>query len=136
MIVVDTGVLYSYFVADDPQHRQAAAVLESPGEVCIVSPFVVAELDYFVIRRFGLEAEVTMLDELLDGAYELPALSRLDLASCREVVAHYADKRIGVTDASLVVMADRFSTHRIATYDRRHFASMRGLDGRPFDLLP
>jgi predicted nucleic acid-binding protein len=136
VIVVDTGVLYSYFVADDPQHHQVAAVLESPGEVCIVSPFVTAELDYFVLRRFGLEAEVAMLDELLDGAYELPTLSRLDLASCREVVSHYADKRIGVTDASLVVMADRFSTHRIATFDRRHFAAVRGLDGRPFELLP
>ena len=41
-----------------------------------------------------------------------------------------------MTDASLVVLADRYRTTRIATYDRRHFITMRGLDGRPFELLP
>ena len=135
MIVIDTGVLYAYFVADDPQQEEAAAIVEG-DETCVVSPFVVAELDYFVLSRLGLRAEVAMLDELLDGAYELPALTGLDLAACREVIAHYSDKQIGITDASLVVMASRFNTHRIATYDRRHFTSMRGLDGQPFELLP
>lgn len=136
MIVVDTGVLYAYFDADDPQHAEAAAVLESPDETCIVSPFVVAELDYFVLSRFGLDAEVAMLDELLDGEYELPSISRLDVAACSAVITRYADKRIGITDASLVILADRYGTHRIATYDRRHFSVLRGLDGRPFELLP
>lgn len=136
MIVVDTGVLYAYFVADDPQQDEVAAIFEAGEEVCIVSPFVIAELDYFLLSRFGLSAEIAMLDELLDGAYELPVISPKDVALCRNVVAQYADKRIGVTDASLVVLADRFHTNRIATFDRRHFSTMRGIDGRPLELLP
>ena len=136
MIVVDTGVLYAYLVADDPQQAEAAAMLAASDEVCIVSPFVVAELDYFVLSRFGLKAEMAMLDELLDGSYELPQISRQDVAACRAVVTRYADKQMGITDASLVVLADRYRTTRIATFDRRHFTTMRGLDGRPFDLLP
>jgi uncharacterized protein len=136
VIVVDTGVMYSYFVAGDPHHQEAASIVEAADEICVISPFVIAELDYFVLSRFGLNAEVTMLDELLDGAYELPEVNALDLALCRDIVAHYADKKIGVTDASLVVMAHRFGTHRIATYDRRHFAAMRGLDGQALELLP
>jgi predicted nucleic acid-binding protein len=136
VIVVDTGVLYAYFDADDPHQAEAAALLEASDEVCIVSPFVVAELDYFVLSRFGLDAEVSMLEELLDGAYELPPITRLDVAACSAVVTRYADKRIGITDASLVVLADRYRTNRIASYDRRHFTTMRGLDGRPFELLP
>ena len=36
----------------------------------------VAELDYFVLCRFGQSAETAMLDELLDGAYELPQFTR------------------------------------------------------------
>jgi len=135
VIVIDTGVLYAYFVEDDPRQAEAAGILES-DETCIVSPFVVAELDYFILSRFGLRAEIAMLDELLEGAYELPAMTRLDLATCREVVAHFSDHEIGVTDASLVVMADRFGTGRIATFDRRHFSVLRGLDGQPFELLP
>jgi predicted nucleic acid-binding protein len=41
-----------------------------------------------------------------------------------------------VTDASLVVLADRHRAARIGTYDRRHFTTMRDLNGRPFELLP
>ncbi len=136
MIVVDTGVLYAYFDAGDPHQAEAAALLEDPDETCIISPFVIAELDYFVLSRFGLRAEMAMLEELLDGSYELPQITRLDVAACTAVLSRYADNHIGVTDASLVILADRYGTTRIATYDRRHFTTMRGLDGRPFDILP
>jgi len=136
VIVVDTGVLYAYFDAGDPHQSEAAALLEASDETCIVSPFVLAELDYFVLTRFGRRAEIAMLDELLDGAYELPEITRLDVVACSAVVGRYSDKQLGVTDASLVVLADRYRTTRIATYDRRHFTTMRGLDGRPFDILP
>ena len=36
-------------------------------------------------------AEVAMLNELLDGAYELLEVNALDLAFCREIFTHYSD---------------------------------------------
>ena len=42
-----------------------------PQDAVIVSPFVVAELDYLVATRIGTDAELAVLDELSSGAYEL-----------------------------------------------------------------
>lgn len=136
MIVVDTGVLYSYFVAEDPAQQRVAALIETPGEVCVVSPFVIAELDYLVLSRFGQAAERAVLTELLEGPYELPEITPGDLATCRDLTERYHDKALGVTDASLLVLAHRYATTRIATFDRRHFTTLRGLDDRPVELLP
>jgi predicted nucleic acid-binding protein len=52
------------------------------------------------------------------------------------VIEQYADLRIGVTDASIVVLADRYGTDRVLTLDVRHFRALSTLDGRPFTLLP
>jgi predicted nucleic acid-binding protein len=48
----------------------------------------------------------------------------------------YADERIGITDASLVVLAERLGTNTIATLDRRHFSVLRDKQGKPFDIVP
>lgn len=47
-----------------------------------------------------------------------------------------ADQRIGVTDASLVVVAGRYRTRTICTLDRRHFSVLRCLDDREFTPIP
>ena len=136
MTVVDTGVLYAFFVADDPNHEAARALMDGSDATWIVSPYVVAELDYFVLKRFGPLGEQRVLSELVEGFYEHAQLGVADIAECRALLATRADQSIGVTDASLVVLADRYGTQRIATFDRRHFSVMRTLDGKPFTLLP
>jgi predicted nucleic acid-binding protein len=76
------------------------------------------------------------LNELCSGAYELPIMGVADLISCSMVIARYADQRIGVTDASLVVLADRYQTRTICTLDSRHFSILRSLDDREFTFIP
>jgi predicted nucleic acid-binding protein len=51
-------------------------------------------------------------------------------------VTRYGDQKIGLTDASLVVLAQRFATRRILTLDRRHFEVVRPVDGGRFTILP
>ena len=77
-----------------------------------------------------------MLRELADPAYELAMVSAEDLGTAADLVERYHDSNIGLTDASLVVLASRYRTHRILTLDPRHFHALRALDGRPFELLP
>ena len=49
----------------------------------------------------------------------------------------WSELDLGLTDASLVVLAERYETLDIATVDHRHFRAVRSLDGgRPFRLLP
>jgi predicted nucleic acid-binding protein len=48
----------------------------------------------------------------------------------------YQDQAIGVADASIVVLADRYATRRLLTLDRRHFEVVRTADGAAFELIP
>ena len=128
-------MLYAYFRADDPDHHDVVDLLNQ-GEQLIVSPYVVAELDYLLANRAGQGVEVQMLIELSSGSFELPIIGAADLLSCAEVISRYADQNIGVADASLVVLADRYHTNRIATLDRRHFSVLRTIKNDRFTIVP
>lgn len=136
MIIIDTSALFALFVAADRDHRAVADLLTESDDGLVVSPYVVAELDYLIAKRGGVRDELIALNELCSGAYELAIMGVADLISCSRVIARYADQQIGVTDASLVVLADRYQTRRICTLDRRRFSILRSLDDREFTLIP
>lgn len=48
----------------------------------------------------------------------------------------YADLRIGLADASVVVLAHRHRTLELLCTDEHHFRALRGPGGWPFRLLP
>ena len=54
----------------------------------------------------------------------------------KEVAERYGDLGLGLTDATLVALAARLGTDRIATFDERHFRTVRTLGGGSFILLP
>ncbi len=134
MIVADTSGLLALFNKREPTHEQVVEYVNEQIQPLIVSPFVIAELDYLVSTRLGAEAELIVLRELAGGAYDLPTLSAEDLALCSDVVENYKDQSIGVADASLVVLADRYRTKSVLTLDRRHFDVLRPLAGGRFEL--
>jgi len=136
MIVADTSGLLALYNAAEPAHASVARAVLEEREPLVVSPFVVAELDYLVATRVGPRAALAVLRELSGGAYLLPCLSSDDLVVAGDVVERYADLQLGVADASLVVLADRYATVRLLTLDRRRFDAVRTLGGAPFTVLP
>jgi uncharacterized protein len=135
-VIVDTSALLAYFDRDEPDHDAVAGVLEAATEALVVSPYVVAELDYLVASRLGVEAELAVLKELAGGAWDLPGLARDDLALASTVIERYADQQIGIADASNVILAARYRTRTIATLDHRHFDVVRPLGGGRFTIVP
>jgi uncharacterized protein len=135
-VIVDTSALLAFFDIDEPDHEAVSAVLSGATEPLVVSPYVVAELDYLVASRLGVEAELAVLGELIGGAWDLPAIDVGDLINARAVIERYADQDIGVADASIVVLAERNRTRTIVTLDRRHFGVLRPLSGGRFRILP
>ena len=58
-------------------------------------------------------------------------------AQIAEVALQWSELDLGLTDASLVALADRYETLDVATVDHRHFRAVRSLErGQPFRLLP
>jgi len=135
-VIIDTSALLAYFDTDEPDRQVVAAVLDDTDEPLVVSPYVVAELDYLVVSRLGVTAELAVLAELAGGAWDLPAIDAEGLADARAIIERYADQRIGVADASNVVLAARYRTQTIVTLDHRHFDVLRPLAGGRFTVLP
>lgn len=135
-MIADTSGLLAYYNAAESVHGSVRAAVESANEPLIVSPFVIAELDYLLATRVGVVAELAVLGELASGAYELPALTAADIAACAQIMQKYRDQQIGVADASLVVLADRFNTRSVLTLDHRHFDVLRTLRGERFVVVP
>jgi predicted nucleic acid-binding protein len=136
VIVADTSGLLAFFNDREPAHQSVRDALAARGDVLVVSPYVVAELEYLVATRHGTTAELAVLHELAGGAYDLAHVDQELLARSADVVAKYPDQSIGVADASLVVLASRYRTRTILTLDRRHFTVVRPLDGGRFTLVP
>lgn len=136
MIIADTSGLLTLFNRREPLHETVAHIVTSTREPLVISPFVIAELDYLVATQLGTEASLAVLHELASRAYELAAISVDELAACAQLVDTYRDQDIGVTDASLVVLAHRYNTQTILTLDRRHFDVLRPTNGGRFDIVP
>jgi predicted nucleic acid-binding protein len=135
-LIVDTSGLLAFFNNKESAHEAVCDVVEASEEPLVVSPFVVAEVDYLVATRHGVDAELAVLRQLSSGAFEHADITDDDLAKATRVIERYRDQEIGVTDASLVVLAARYSTRKILTLDRRHFTILRPARGHSFELLP
>jgi predicted nucleic acid-binding protein len=135
VILLDTsGVLASYDRAD-PRHHQVVDILQGMGPR-LLSPFVLAELDYLTPRVGGQSAEMTLLDDVARGAFRLEQMLAGDVEVAAEVIEQYADLQPGLADASIVVLARRYGCRDLLTFDRRHFRVIPGPDGQAFRLLP
>lgn len=136
MIIVDTSALLAFWNEDENNHERVSGFLADNKEDLVVSPYVVGELDYLVTTRLGVDHELAMLRELASGAYLLANFGEEDLDSAATIIGRYRDQQVGVTDASLVVLAHRYRTRSILTLDRRHFEVLRPLSGGRFSIVP
>ena len=136
MIVVDTSGLLAALDASERHHGAAVRALRSAEPPYLLSPFVLAELDYLLTTRVSSEAAKSLLGEVARGAYQLEPMGGSDVDESLAIIRRYADLQFGLADASLVVLAARHGTDRILTLDERHFRAIVGADGRPFQILP
>lgn len=102
----------------------------------MLSPFVLAELDFVLATRIGPSAALSLLAEVARGAYRLESFDAADVAAAHDVIEAYGDLDVGLADASIVVLAHRYGTTDVLTLDQRHFRTLRGPGGRPFRVLP
>lgn len=136
MILLDTSGVLAAIDASQRAHEAARRALEAADAPLVLSPFVLAELDYLLATRIGVAAELALLDEVSTGAYELVPFRTADVAAARELLDSYRDLELGLADASIAVLAARLDTDVVLTLDERHFRALRGPRGRPFRLLP
>ena len=135
MILVDTGGILAAVDPRQTHHLAAAEALRVPQRR-ILSPFVLAELDYLIDQNTGQEQALMLLNDVARGVYQLELFDSTDIAAAIAVINRYAALNLGLADASIVVLAERYQCLDILTLDQRRFRTIRGPGGRPFRLLP
>ncbi len=136
MLILDTSGLLAALDGTQRFHVPAKRALVDYEGVLLLSPFVLAELDYLLSTRIGRNMEKALLGEVGRGAYRLEPFSEGDVVGALGVIEHYANLGLGLADASNVVLANRYDTLDVLTLDEPHFRVLRGPHDRPFRLLP
>lgn len=136
MLLLDTSGLVAALDEDQASHHAAAAALREGKGPYLLSPFVLAELDYLLATKVGTNVALDLLEDVAQGAYELAPFDRNDIARARAIIEAYRDQDIGLADASIVVLSERHASRDVLTLDERHFRTLRGVAGQPFRLLP
>ena len=136
MIVVDTSAIYALLDRNDGRHKDAINWYQGVDEDLATTPLVLAETDHLASARAGPEATRAFRRDVAAGAYLVEWWSST-AAESAELAERYEDLGLGLTDASLVALASRLETIRVATFDERHFRVVRPLSGEDaFTLLP
>lgn len=84
----------------------------------------------------GQSVELAILDDVAQGAYALAPFGAADVAAASSVIQHYTDLRLGLADASIAALADRYACDEVLTLDQRHCRAITSPTGAPYRLLP
>ena len=124
MIVIDTSGLLAALDASEPEHEPALAALAAALPPLLLSPFVLAELDYLLTTRRGEAVALELLADVARGAYRLEPFGSADVAAAIGVIERHSGLGLGLADASMVVLAERAGIRDVLTLDERHFRAI------------
>ena len=90
VIVVDTSGVFAALDRSQSDHEACGAVLEG-DEPLVLSPFVLAELDYLLATRVSAVASVELLRDVEAGAFELASFGADDVGTAATIVDRFVD---------------------------------------------
>lgn len=136
-LILDSGGLLAALDPDQNRHPEFREALEEAREPRIISPFVVAELDYMISRDYGRDSQLAFLEEVDRGAYRLEPFGEEDFSRARSLIetCKYLPG-FGIADASNVVLAERYEAFDILATDQRDFREVVGSQGCRFRIPP
>jgi predicted nucleic acid-binding protein len=135
-LLIDAAPLVALADPDEPRRAQILATLKSEPEALIIPAPTTVEIDYMLGQRFGHAARRAFLGDLAAGRFAVASLERDDYSTVVGLETRYTDLGLGLADCALVILADRYQTDRILSFDERHFRAVTSLGGGPFVVLP
>lgn len=135
-LVIDAAPLVALADTKEPRLEELLRIRdEEEGRLVLPAP-VAAEVDYLLGVRFGEAARRAFLCDLAAQRYDVACLEPGDYQAVAELDARYSDLGLGLADCSIAVLAERYETRRLISFDERHFRAVAPLQGGVFKLLP
>jgi predicted nucleic acid-binding protein len=135
-LIVDAAPLVALGDSRDPLHATVGDVLRAEGGDLVVPAPVSAEVDYLIRRRGTPAAARAFLRDVASGRFRVEGLTADEHGTVARLDEQYADLDLGLADLSVVILAHRFRTTRLLTFDERDFRAVTPLSGGSFMLLP
>ncbi|MGL4883780.1 MAG: type II toxin-antitoxin system VapC family toxin [Waterburya sp.] len=133
-LIADTSGIIALLDRNDLYHQ---AAVEAIKEQKIYIPLtVLPEVDYLATKYLGERIARTFLEDINQDNFSLLPFELVDLKKATPIMARYRDLPLGLVDASLLVLAERYSIKKILTLDRRHFNLIQSDKVTYFTILP
>ncbi|MGA5701720.1 type II toxin-antitoxin system VapC family toxin [Peterkaempfera bronchialis] len=136
MLIVDTGPLVALLNRNDPDHQRCAELLESHDGELLITPYVLTEACYLVAKYVGPDAEINLVEAVAGGDLAQVEMDQEDLARMSELMRQYRGFPLGITDASVIALAEHGKATSVATLDHRHFRAVTPRHVPALTLLP
>jgi predicted nucleic acid-binding protein len=131
-LVVGADFICALVRRGHPRHGDAVALVETLDEDLVTSPLALADVDRTIAERVGGDGRQALWRDFERGAYAV----RWWADALKETLAiARRHPEAGLTTASLVALAGRVNTSRIATFDEQ-FRTLTTPDGEAFVVLP
>lgn len=135
MIIVDSGFWVALVSPRDRWHERARALLAALDERLVTTWPAMTEAVYLIGKHVGAAARLRLIDMWRDDGMEVVAIERSDAERIRQLMVAYADLPMDLSDATLVLLAERLGHGRILSTDRRDFEIYRWKNRHPFTNL-
>lgn len=133
-VIADTSGIIAFLNRDDQYHGAAVEIVRNHNILIPVT--VLPEVDYLATKYLGERVARAFLEDISEGNFTYLSVDIEDLAQANLVMARYKDLPLGLVDASLVVLAERYHIQQILTLDRRHFGLIKTERIKYLELLP
>ena len=133
-VLADTSGIIALLDKGDCHHTAALKIIKI--YTIIVPATILPEVDYLTNKYLGEPVARTFLQDLTDEYFVFLPVDVSDLKQALKVMTCYQGVRLGLVDASLVALAERYRIPRILTIDRRHFSLIKPETMEYLELLP
>ena len=133
-LIADTSGIIALLDRDDLHHQLAVEAIK--GQKIYIPITVLPEVDYLATKYLGERVARTFLEDINQDNFSLLPFEVVDLTQATKIMARYRDLPLGLVDASLLVLAERYSINKILTLDRRHFNLIQSDKVAYFTILP
>jgi predicted nucleic acid-binding protein len=135
-LVIGAGPVVAAADDDDGRSTSVRDVLRKETGPLVLPAPVSAEIDRLIGERLGRAAHRAYLEDLAANRFQVVALEPEEYGVAARVDEQYPELQLGLADLAIVVLARRYRTRRILTFDHQCFRTMKPLQGGTFTLLP
>ena len=127
---------YATLDRSDAQYQRCLDLFQHTNEMLVIPAPVLVEVDWLVHTRLHAGVFLSLLDDIVAGAYRIEELQAEDYRRIREICDRYADADVGFVDAGVLAVVERLNEPKLATLDHRHFQILRPRHVDALRLLP